>query len=182
MYIDWDGTDENFSSWETFELQVTGIMVDVSQVKVKFRPIHAKTGELRTELCDLRPATCVLVHRDERQFYWQFVPDDRIYRIYRLSLSLSCLLFSFRVFHVVHGNLYFSISTVQLPFGAILLASVLRILRALLLHTAHDCLLWGTHARIHSKLRSSIIKEKIYNSRRPQEKSIWNAFSIFPFV
>lgn len=110
-------------------------MVGVSQVKVKFRPIHAKTGELRTELCDLRPATCVLVHRDERQFYWQFVPDDRIYRIYPLYFSLSCLLFSFRVFHVVHGNLYFSISTVQLPFGAILLASILRILRALLLHT-----------------------------------------------
>lgn len=109
-------------------------MVGVSQVKVKFRPIHAKTGELRTELCDLRPVTCVLVHRDERQFYWQFVPDDRIYRVYPLSFSLSCLLFFIRVFHVVHGNLYFSISTIQLPFGAILLASILRILRALLLH------------------------------------------------
>lgn len=53
---------------------------DNGRHKLKFRPIHAKTGELRTELCDLRPGTCVSVHRGGRQFYWQFVPYDRIYR------------------------------------------------------------------------------------------------------
>lgn len=70
---------------------------DNGRRKLKFRPIHAKTGELRTKLCDLRPATCVSVHRHERQFYWQFVPHDRIYRVCpppfsSLSLFLSSLL------------------------------------------------------------------------------------------
>lgn len=108
---------------------------DNGRRKLKFRPIHAKTGELRTKLCDLRPATCVSVHRHERQFYWQFVPHDRIYRVcpfLSLSLSLCALPFSFCIFRVVHTNLYFSISTVRLPFGAISSANVLRIPRALL--------------------------------------------------
>lgn len=98
-----DGSRNNFSpNWSAGR--------DNGRRKLKFRPIHAKTGELRTELCDLRPATRVSVQTANANFIGNL---SRAVEFIVTAPPLFSLLFSLPFFRVVRANLYFSINTVQ---------------------------------------------------------------------
>lgn len=136
---------------------------DNGRRKLKFRPIHAKTGELRTELCDLRPATCVSVRTASANFIGNLSRTiEFIATALQPPLRLLLSILPLASFFLLFARICISqLTPVQPPFGAISPGNIFQIPRCV----TSTAMIASYEQRTRGRTRFSAIKEKICEPR-----------------